>query len=273
MRRRLLFVLLPVLGVVAAGVPIGLRRPSNQRVWVPEQARMPHVRFVGDSVYIANVRDFRWRADSSHVAGWEDRSYDLRRLRRAYFVLSPFARSWQGPAHTFLSFEFDDGTFLALSVEARREAGEEYSALRGALRAYELLYVVGEERDLIGLRAVMWRDPVYVYPVRATPEQVRLLLLRLLERAQRLETQPEFYNTITSNCATNLVDAVNAIAPHRISSSWVLVVPGYSDALADRLGLLDTKLPLAEARRRFRVNARARVAADAPDFSARIRAR
>jgi hypothetical protein len=272
-RRAKLLLLLPVLGLglIGAYLPVALRRPSNDRVWAPEQARLPHVRFAGDSVWIANVRDFRWGADSSVVPGWEDRAYDLRGLRRVYFVLSPFARAWRGPAHSFLSFEFDDGTHLAVSVEARRELGEDYAPLRGALRGYELLYVLGEERDLIGLRAVMWHDPVYLYPARATPQQVRRLLRTVLERARRLETRPEFYNTVTSNCATNLADAVNQVAPHRIRMAYALVLPGYADVLAYRLGLLDTTLPLAEARRRCRIDARARAAAAAPDFSARIR--
>ncbi len=269
--RAMLLILLPV-AILVAATPVALRRPTNTRDWIPEQARVPRVAFRGDSVWIRDVRDFRWRRDSTAVPGWEDRGYDLRRLRRMYFVLSPFARAWRGPAHTFVSFEFDDGGTVAVSVEARRERGEHYSPLAGAVRSFELLYVIGEERDLIGLRAVMWRDPVYLYPVRATPPQVRRLFVRMLQRAHALENHPEFYNTITSNCTTNLVDAVNDIFPHRIRASYQLLLPGYSDALALRLGLLDTTLPLAQARGRFQVNARARAAADEPDFSRRIRA-
>ncbi len=273
MRRRVVLVLLVavVAGGAGAGIPIALRQPSNARNWRLEQTRLPEIQERGDSVWIGNVRAFRWRADSTFAAGWEDRVYDLRRLKRVYFVLSPFARAWRGPAHTFLTFEFDDGQYLAVSVEARKEVGEDYSPLRGLARHYELMYVLADERDLIGLRAVSWREPVYLYPARATPAQARVLLSVLLLRAHELETRPRFYNTLTSNCTTNLVDAVNTIAPHRIRASWQLVFPGYSDALALRLGLLDTALPLDGARARFRVDARARAAADAPDFSRRIR--
>lgn len=272
MRKRLVLLALPIMALAGAAVPVALRRPSNQRVWVPEQARIPHVAFLGDSaVRVGNVRDFVWRSDSGYAAGWEDRVYDLRRLRRVYFVLSTFARSWRGPAHTFLSFEFDDSSTVAISVEARREAGEAYAPLRGVLRRFEIMYVVGEERDVIGLRAAVWQDPVFMYPVRATADSTRLLFVRLLRRAQQLESRPEFYNTLTSNCATNLVAAVNAFAPHRIRNSYELLLPGYSDALAYRLGLLDTNLPLDEARRRFRVNARARLGDGRTEFAQRIR--
>ncbi len=43
----------------------------------------------------------------------------------------PFSRRWRGPAHAFVSFGFDDGQYLAISVEARREQGEQ---LRGYSR-------------------------------------------------------------------------------------------------------------------------------------------
>ena len=273
-RAKLLGLLVPVVVLAAAAVPVLLRRPSNTRTWIPMHARAPAIVLRGDSVWIRNVRDFRWRADSSEVVGWEDRAYDLARLRRVYFVLSPFARAWRGPAHTFVSFEFDDSSTVAVSVEARREPGEEYGPWAGATRHFELLYVIGEERDLIGLRAIAWGDPVYLYPVRATPDQVRRLFVRLLQRAHGLEDRPEFYNTLTSNCTTNIVDAVNDVFPHRIHASYRILLPGYSDALAYDLGLLDTRLPLVDARRRFQVNARARAAVDAApaDFSRRIRA-
>jgi hypothetical protein len=273
-RAKLLLLLVPVAVLVIAAIPVALRRPSNTRAWIPMHARAPAIVMRSDSVWIRNVRDFRWRSDSSDVPGWEDRAYDLGRLQRMYFVLSPFARAWRGPAHTFVSFEFDDGSTVAVSVEARREPGEAYGPWAGATRHFELLYVIGEERDLIGLRAIAWGDPVYLYPVRATPDQARRLFVRLLRGAHGLEDHPAFYNTLTSNCTTNIVDAVNDVFPHRIRASYRILLPGYSDALARDLGLLDTRLPLAEARRRFQVNARARAAIDAParEFSRRIRA-
>ncbi|HEU0076920.1 MAG TPA: DUF4105 domain-containing protein, partial [Longimicrobiaceae bacterium] len=135
-----------------------------------------------------------------------------------------------------------------------------------------LIYVVGEERDVIGLRAVAWNDPVYLYPVRATPEQAREMFVRMLRRAQALERRPEFYNTFLNNCTTNILDPVEEIAPGAIPFGWEVVLPGYSDGLAHERGLLDTELPLEEARRRFRINERAKAAIGDPAFSARIRA-
>lgn len=272
-RPRVRTVLLAGAALVLAGVValVARERPSNRRAWIPEQAVLPRVRFEDSLVHVRNVRDFTFRSATDFTPGYRDRTYDLRRLERVWFVLSPFNRDWRGPAHSFLSFSFSDSQFVSVSVEARREVGETYSVVKGALREYEIMYVVGEERDLIGLRAVTWNDPVYLYPVRATPEQARELFVRMLRRAQELERRPEFYNTFLNNCTTSILDPVDEIAPGTIPFGWEVLLPGYSDQLAHERGLLDTDLPLEEAREAFRINERARAAAGDPAFSTLIR--
>jgi hypothetical protein len=176
-----------------------------------------------------------------------------------------------GPAHTMVSFGFRDGRYLAISVEIRKEAGEQFSPLRGLFKQYELMYVVADERDVIKLRSNHRRDDVYLYPVRTTAERRRRMLVEMLERANGLAESPEFYNTLFSTCTTNIVRHVNTIAPRRVPLSYKVLLPAYSDELAFDLGLIDTDLPLAEARRRFHINERALRFGDAPDFSRRIR--
>ncbi len=247
------------------------RQPSHARPWRPEQARLPHIVFDDRCVHIQHVRDFTFRSSDDFTPGYRDQTYHLDRLERVWLVLAPFRRNWRGPAHSFLSFGFSDSQYLSISVEARREMGQAYSLWKGALRQFEMIYVIGEERDLIGLRAALWDTPVYLYPMRATPEQVHGVFLHMLRRAQALEQQPTFYNTFTNNCTTNILDAVNAIAPKPIPFGLKILLPGYSDALAHERGLIDTELSLEEARTRFQVNERAKAAMGLPDFSARIR--
>jgi hypothetical protein len=252
----------------------GLRattRPTHDRAWRPEQARLPVITTEGSRVHVRNVRDFTFRSATDFTPAYRDRTYDLEKLDRVWFVLSPFNRNWRGPAHSFLSFGFSDGQYVSVSVEARREADETYSVWKGALRQYELMYVIGEERDIIGVRAVTQDDPVYLYPVRATPAQARALFKAMLRRAQRIEREPAFYNTFTNNCTTNILDPVNGLLENDIPLSVGIILPGYSDKLAFERGLIDTELPLKEARRRFQVNDRARAAIGEPDFSVRIR--
>ena len=113
--------------------------PSNDRDWRPEQAVLPEIAFEGDVVRIRNVRNFRHHADGSATPAYDDRTYDLRKIERVWFGVSPFGTSWRGPAHVFLSFGFSDSQHVAISVEARKEVGEEYSIWKGLLRRYELM--------------------------------------------------------------------------------------------------------------------------------------
>jgi len=247
-----------------------LVRPSGARAWSSDQAVMPAVRRMGDQVVVSGVRDCRYRSVDDYDVVLTERTYDLTTVTSAWFVVEPFSAGSLA-AHTFLSFGFADGRFLAISVEIRREQGEHYSPLAGMFRRYELMYVIADERDLIGLRAVHRRDPVHLYPVRAEPHQIRDLLADLLNRAERLRSEPEFYNTLTNTCTTNLVDHVDRQWPGRVPLSLWVWLPGRSDRLAYDLGLIATDQPFDQVRERHRIDDRVRQVIDAADFSAAIR--
>jgi hypothetical protein len=269
--RRLLLTAVAAAIAGAIAFPI-LVRPSNDRDWSPDQARVPLASIHGDSVAITNVRSTHYRSTTDYDVHWDDRAYDLSRLESVWFMVEPFS-GWRGPAHTLVSFGFGDGEYVAISVEVRKERGETFSPLRGLLRRYELIYVVGDERDLIGLRANHRRDSVYLYPVRTTPERMRAMFLSMLERANDLAERPEFYNTLTSTCTTNIVRHVNVISPRRIPFSFRVLLPAYADDLAWDLGLLDTDLPRDRFRQAHLINDLAELYADSASFSTGIRSR
>lgn len=255
-------------GALRASLP---DTPSGSGAWVSEQALLPEVEIEGSLARVRNVRSFVHGPEGPLEERFVERVYDLDLVTRVWFGLSTFA-NWRGPAHTFLSFEFADSQFVAVSVEARKVVGATYSPVRGLLRSYELMVVVADEPDIIGLRTDVWGDPVHLYPGNATPEQARALLVALLERAEVLRHTPEFYNTLTNNCATNLAAAINRVTPGRLRWSWPLAVPGYSDGWAHRQGLLAVEGPVDDAvRARYRVNERARAAAGSLDYSFAVR--
>lgn len=272
-RRTLLRLLLRILGAAVFGylILIVAIRPSNGRDWAVDQQRLATGLIDGDRVHIRNLRNTLYRSTQDFDVRWEERSYDLRRLQSVWFVVEPFA-DWRGPAHTFLSFGFEGGDYVAISVEIRKEKGETFSPLRGLLRQYELAYVIGDERDLVGLRANHRRDDVFLYPVRATPQAMRALFVSMLERANQVAASPEFYNTLTNTCTSNIVEHINVIAPGRVPFSYKTLLPAYSDDLAFDLGLIDTQLPRDRYRAPHRINDLAALHADSVDFSAAIRA-
>lgn len=261
-----------IAGVLAVTLVIWYSiRPSSDRQWIPEQAEMASATFTADTVAIRNIRNFTYTARGEFQPAYADRTYDLNALTSVWYVLTPFSRNWRGPAHSFVSFGFSDGEYVAISVEARRQPGEVYDAVKGLFKRFELIYVVGDERDLIGQRAAFGSDPVHLYPVRTTPEKMRALFVGMLERANQLREQPEFYNTLTNNCTSNVVAHVNRITPRKVPSGLKTILPGYTDEVALRLGLIDTELDIARAREQYRINDRARRFIGDPAFSARIR--
>lgn len=261
---------------VATVLALALRAPSNDRTWAPDHARLPTIALTLDSVHISGVRDFHRRPDGTVIEGYADRRWSLDQAESVWFAIAPFADRFRGLAHTFVSFGFDDGRYLAVSVEARREEGERYSLLGGLMRGFEVIHVLGAERDVVGLRALRG-DHLLLYPSVATPEQARALLATLLERAMATQDRPEFYNTILNNCTTNLVEPVNRATPAELPWGWGILLPGLSDGLALREGLLrvDDGEPGIEAlRSRHRVDGAAREALTLDDaaFSEAIRA-
>lgn len=242
--------------------------PRNDRDWQPDVARLATSEIRGDTVILHNVRDFDYRSPSDFTEGWEDRTYDLRRLRGADIFIS-----YWGPtliAHTILSWEFDDGRHLAISIETRKEQGEEYSALRGFFRQYELYYVVADERDVVRLRTNYRGEQVFLYRLRGSPEIARKLLLSYLGEVDRIAARPQWYNAFTHNCTMTIRFHARQAAVHN-RWSWRLLANGKGDELLYERGTINTSLPFAELRARSDITARANAADSDPRFSDRIR--
>ena len=257
--------------IVAGGIALALARPRADRRWVPQHAVMAHAEVRGSTVQLHRLRNFSYTAEEQFTPGYDDRTYDLDKLETVWFIVTPFSRHWRGPAHTFVSFGFADSQYVAISVEARREPGETYGGVTGLFKQFELIYVIGDERDLIGQRAAFGKSPVFLYPIRAPRERIRDVFVEMLQRADGLRSHPEFYNTLTNNCTSNVIAHVNHVAPHRIPSGLKTILPGYSDEVAHDLGLIDTDLDIVHARERFRINERAHKYVQDSLFSFRIR--
>jgi len=260
-----------LVGVMLVRAIWGFNSPSNDRDWVDFAGPLATATFQGDIVRIDNVRNAIWNSDDDYQLRWEERDYDLREIQSVDFLVVPFALG-RALAHVFVSFGFTNGEHVAISVEIRKEKKEDYSPLRGMFRHYEIAYIVGDERDLIGLRANVWKEPVHLYPTKATPAQARAMFVSMLERANDLSARPRFYNTLLHNCTTSVLDHANALREDKVSAwNWRIVLPGYSDGLAKELDLLDFEGSLEDARERFLINDRADPLADGREWSQRIR--
>lgn len=267
--RRLIFGAFIVVATIAA--IRATREPSTNRDWTPEQKRLPRIVIEGDIVEIRDMRDFAWRGENDFTPRYVTRRFDLRQLDSVDYVISRFG-GIPGMAHAFLTFGFTGGEYVSVSVEARKEHDETYSPLRGILGAYELIYVIGTERDLIGLRTNVWQESVMLYPIRTRPERIREVFLDMMQRADKLSRHPELYDTLTNSCNSNIVRHVNTISPGRIRSGVRTALPGFADRVAHEAGLIDAELSLEEARETFRIDAIARRFPLDDNFSRAIRA-
>lgn len=245
-------------------------RPSNDRNWTVDQQRLATAQVSGDRVTVRNIRNFIYRAEEDYDARYYDAVFDVGDLETVWFGVERFG-GFEGVAHTFLSFGFKGDRYLAVSVEIRKERGETFSVFKGLYKHFELMYVIGDERDIIGLRSNIRKDPVYLFPARSDDAGRRRLFLSVMSRINKLVEKPEYYDTLVNNCTTTIADHVNELIPGKVPWERRVILPGYSGELAYELGLLDTDLPYEEAQRRFHINERAERFADDPEFSVKIR--
>lgn len=242
-------------------------RAKSERDWELGMDVLPHVELVGDVVRIRQFRNFRYTATGDPSPQYEDRTFDLSKVSSLDYIVA----HWSGPlfGHTMVSFGFDDGQFLMVSIEARLQRGQSYSALRGLFRSYEIIYLMGDERDILALRTNVRRERVYLYRVRMHRQEVRRLLEDYLARAAKLEERPEWYNSFISNCTTNLFYHGRSRVPWWLTLH--IVVNGFSARAMYLRGFLDDRLPLKELLLRCDIGERALAAGDAADFSQKVR--
>ena len=212
-------------------------RPSHSRGWSEDQSRVPWVSIDGDNLRFHDVRNFRYTSSSEWAPAWYDADYKLSELEKGYFVVEYFSEH-EAIAHTLVSFRFAGDRFLAFSVEIRKEVGENFSPTRGLFRQYELLYVVADERDVLELRTHYRDSRVRLHPIEASAEGLQAYFLDVVTRVNALKDRPEFYNSLTSSCTTNLSEHLEAVTDHRLTFDKRIYLPGYSSELVWEIGLL-----------------------------------
>ncbi|MBR1271924.1 DUF4105 domain-containing protein [Bradyrhizobium sp. AUGA SZCCT0222] len=266
-RRRMsaVFVVL-FLGVVAWWIFIP---PLQNRNWRTEVALMPRAVIDGDRVRITGVRDFDYRSRNDFTVRYKEREILLSHVTGLDFYVSYFM---EGPVgHTFVSFIFDNAPPLSISIETRPEVGEGFAPIASMFKQFELIYVVGEERDLVGVRANHRNEPIYLYRLNTTADDARRLLLLYLERINVLADHPESYHLLTNSCTINIVRYANAAGrTGRLDIRHVL--NGLADSYLYRSGRMNSTLPFDELRQRSLINDAVQAADGASDFPERIRA-
>lgn len=246
--------------------------PKLDRNWAVDQKVLADINLDGNLVRIKHIRNIFYRSSEDFDLHFYDKVFNLDEIESAWFMLESFGQF--GAAHTLVSFGFEDGSFISISAEIRREEGENFNIWKGVLRQYELVYIIANESDVIKLRTNYRKNDVRLFPIKADKEVLRQVFVDMLTRAQKLATEPEFYNTITNNCVTNIVHHVRRFSDRGIpwwNMSYLLTE--FSDKVVYNVGILDTQLSLHEAREYFLITEKAQRCLQREDFSSCIRRR
>jgi hypothetical protein len=245
-------------------------KPSNDRNWQPDVAVIPYATIQDNLVTIHNIRNINYRTETDFDVHYYDKTFDLNTLDSVDMI----AVYWMGDAiaHIMMSFGFQGKDFVAFSIETRKEKGEGYSTIKGFFKQYELTYIAGDERDLLRVRTD-YRNPqedVYIYRIRFNRERAQKLFMEYIKQINAMKKKPVWYNTLTTNCTTNIVMHIKTFS-HRIHYNWKILLSGYTPLYAYDLGALDSRLPFVELRKLGYVNPKAHVIGNDPEFSRKIR--
>ncbi len=250
-------------------------QPSNNRPWKPDNSQTPWAEIEGDRVTIHNFRHCFYRSEHDFTCEWLDKTVFLSQIHG----IDLFVDYWGSPwiAHPIVSFQFgnEDADYVATSIEARYQIGQDYSPIRSFFRQFTIIYVFASERDLVRLRTnYRSGEDVYLYHMVAAPEWSRSLFLQYLQQANSLRDHPRWFNAITSNCTTNIFDEMAATGHLPAGSSrysWWVILNGRAPEMLYKGGNFAGNLPLPELKKQALINPVAVTLDDAPDFSRRIR--
>ncbi|WP_313109396.1 DUF4105 domain-containing protein [Atlantibacter sp.] len=225
-------------------------RDNNKIHWLHGYEEKPEILFGSDNRF--TIKNFRNAAmiDNTLCFDWQDKTLNLDDISSVDLVISYW--SSRHIAHVFLSFGFGSGEYVAISIETRRQASQKYSTWKGFFNTYELIYVVADERDLIGIRANVRKEDVYIYRVNVTKEVCKQVFLDYALRINSLKNNDEFYHTINNNCTTNILRHSRKAAPD-FKYNWMVLFSGHVDQYCYDLGLLDKSLTIEELRANSKV--------------------
>lgn len=215
------------------------RQPQLEAVWNSDCELITTADIDDTKITFRNVRDFFWRTTKDRDESWIDEvTVDTEEIKDIWFIVDHF-HSLHGLAHTYLTFEFNDGTCLSFSFEARRRVKHRYHPWDGLWRNYELYLLVALESDMTGLRTNARGNKDYMFRGITPPEKDKHMLIRMAQKANQLSEKPEWYHSLLTTCNTSIVRMVNRVTPGRVPFLWRNFLPGYTPRAALKLGLIE----------------------------------
>jgi hypothetical protein len=247
-----------------------LRVPSLNRTWDADVRLLAGVEEREDGrIRLTDIRDWRYGIEEVRDSTtWFAADFDPDHIVDLWMyeqILDGRGRI----AHTFLVFEFAEGgvgaaldlppgagssqlreattlpgpgpetRYLGISVETRREVGEEYGIIAGMLRTFEVTHIWATERDLVRRRVEYLDYPMTRYRLVVDPEIRARIFTKLARETAELAVTPRWYHTALNNCTSSLIKYVNESQPGSIPLHYSYMFTGHTDDYLARLGYLE----------------------------------
>lgn len=212
LKPRKIFIPLGLLMMTGVTVFFIMREPVNDRIWTRQSAKLATVKWNqadGRRFTIQDIRDFRYRTRDEFETSYLTKEYSLDDIVSLDFIYVAWS-SVKVIGHTMLSFGFKDGTYLVFSPEVRRDIGNADTSpiIPGLFKHFNIAIQVGTERDLIELRTNHRKEDVYLYKTTLSKEQREAIFIDLLMQTNDYAENPRFYNSVTTNCTTELIPSL-----------------------------------------------------------------
>ncbi len=223
---------------------VSMRTPSLDRVWDEDVEVLASVDIAADqTITLMNVRDWQYAINTITGKNYFDQAFDPNDIVNLWLYEQQLDTAGL-IAHTFVVFEFDDSygraKYLGLSVETRREQGEEYSVVGGALRKFEITHIWATEEDLVTRRVQFLDYPLTRYKLDIPAAYRAQIFRKFAEETRSLASQPQWYNTVTNNCTSSLIKYVNESEADAIPIHHSYVFTGLVDDYLEELGFKST---------------------------------
>jgi hypothetical protein len=244
-------------------------KPTNEANWQPDVAQLAWAEINGDEVMLHDVRNSDYRTETDYAVRWETRAVRISLINGIDLAINYWGSPWM--AHPIASFQFADAPPLCFSIETRKKVGQNYSAIGGLYRQFELIYIVADERDVIRVRTNYRKgEDVYLYHTTISPAQARERFLEYIHSLNAIRKKPRWYNAITTNCTTSI--RTQRPPGERMPWDWRILLNGKGDELMyERHLIVNNRLAFVDLKARSLINARAKAADASPDFSQLIR--
>lgn len=253
MKFKNIIMLIIVLICVLLSASVLVKKPSHNRNWELGQEKLPQIEISNSKVVVNNFRNFDWKSNTVAKVNYSQEDFDFDKFKGIELVISHFSK-YEGMAHIFLIFRFEDEKNMVISMEARREKGENFAPLLGLFREFEVIYVIGSERDVLGLRTDIRKERINLYPTSFNKEEAQRLFSLIAKDVNKVYDNPTFYNTFFNNCANVITDKIEKVYDIKFSKIYETIMPGLIDKVFYRAKLIPTEKSFSETKNYYQID-------------------